>query len=230
MPCKKRVVSESDEFFFPGDDELLKDLPGSTKCTCQENITKSAMSKDKSNDDMLPCPLHHERPNSVLAEMWNDDSKQCEKCNEKNRVWNNDWVKSASAESIWDLDKNSGKSIWNGGEVCSACLGLNNGRPPLSTHQSKLRDDISQDGEQLLSDLSTLQKSYMEQLPATEVSYDISELITGNTERKRRHSPFLETSKNAIPVHRGSWSLSSHMRQDHFMQVTSIPVLHSLTL
>lgn len=62
---------------------------------------------------------------------------------------------------------------------------------PQSIQNMQLREDISQDGEQLLSDLTNLQKSYMEELPmVAEMSCDISELLNNAThkERKRRHS------------------------------------------
>lgn len=61
---------------------------------------------------------------------------------------------------------------------------------PQSIQNMQLREDISQDGEQLLSDLTNLQKSYMEELPlVAEMSCDISELLNAShLERKRRHS------------------------------------------
>ena len=226
VPYKKRVVSEREEFFFPGDEEIL------------DNEQKLFISKHQSNDGLrMNLPFADDyasdsqqiRSNSTLAEMWKCETK-CDKCNSGKSLWNSNWIKTDSIETVWQLDKEALENIWNGGEVCSYCLGLNVGRPPLNSQQSQLREDISQDGEQLLSDLSTLQKSYMEQLPTAEISYDISELITGTKERKRRHSPIIEAAKNAVPVHRGSWSITSHIKHDRFMQVTSIPVLHSVTL
>lgn len=225
VPYKKRVVSEQEEFFFPGDEEILDN----------EQILKS---KQPSNDTLemnfsffnnVDNESQEMKSQSIIAEMWNTEPK-CDKCDSGKSLWNSNWMKTDLVESTWKTDKETLENIWNGGEVCSHCLGLNGRRPPLSMQQSQLREDISQDGEQLLSDLSSLQKSYMEQLPTAEISYDISELIGGTKERKRRHSPIIEAAKNAVPVHRGSWSLTSHIKQDRFMQMTSIPVLHSVTL
>lgn len=81
-------------------------------------------------------------------------------------------------------------------QVCQSCLKSDaadiKAAPgtPQSIQNMQLREDISQDGEQLLSDLTNLQKCYMEELPlVAEMSCDISELLSANhKERKRRHS------------------------------------------
>lgn len=164
MPCKKRVLSESEDYFFPGDRAFLK--LETENCTCQHGTHKPATNTDFSfDDDSTSCPLHVEQSDTSLADfVWKSDAMQCDKCQRKNKSWNK-----TSTESLWQLDKESVHSIWNGGEVCSTCIGLNN--VPPSLQQSRLREDITQDGEQLLSDLSTLQKSYMEQLPVAEASF-----------------------------------------------------------
>ncbi|KAK4882746.1 hypothetical protein RN001_006065 [Aquatica leii] len=203
VPYKKRVMSEPEEFFFPGDEEMLKDEQKFYKYK-QANVNETKMGY--SFDEDLNNDFKETEKNNVLAEMWKGESKQCEKCNYAKSLWNSNWTKDDSIEAIWQLDTDSLGNIWNGAKVCSSCLGMNGGRLPPNSQQSQLREDISQDGEQLLSDLSILQKSYMEQLPVSEITYDISELITGSKERKRRHSPILEATKNAVPVHRGSWT------------------------
>ncbi|KAF5269358.1 hypothetical protein FQA39_LY08750 [Lamprigera yunnana] len=215
VPCKKRVVSEPEEFFFPGDEEMLKEEEPKLYKHKQGNVDN--VTRDECFDGV--------RKSKMLAEMWKGESKQCDKCN----LWNNNLVKNAPISSFCQLDTSYLENIWNGAKVCSSCLDLNGGR--LNSQQSQLlREDISHDGEQLLSDLSILQKSYMEQLPVSEISYDISELIVGAKERKRRHSPHIEAAKNAVPVHhRASWGIS-RIKQDRLMQMTSIPVLHSVTL
>lgn len=81
-------------------------------------------------------------------------------------------------------------------QVCQSCLKCDAAETkaapgtPKSIQNMQLREDISQDGEQLLSDLKNLQKSYMEELPlVAEMSCDISEMLTATpNERKRRHS------------------------------------------
>ncbi|KAB0800769.1 hypothetical protein PPYR_06508 [Photinus pyralis] len=224
VPYKKRVVSEREEFFFPGDEEILdNEQKFKSKQPGYDILTLNLPFSDNFANESQEMVSHNK-----MAKVWSET--KCDKCDGGKSLWNSNWAKADLIESPWKVDKEVLENIWNGGEVCSHCLDLNGRRPPLSMQQSQLREDISQDGEQLLSDLSSLQKSYMEQLPTAEISYDISELIAGPKERKRRHSPTIEAAKNAVPVHRGSWSLTSHIKHDRFMQMTSIPVLHSVTL
>ncbi|XP_018327290.1 uncharacterized protein LOC108738385 isoform X2 [Agrilus planipennis] len=208
VPCKKRNISESD-FYFPGDQDLLSE----TKVT-----------EEKPSDIWIFDQKLDSSPDGIMTEiMWKYDGEGCARCN-KNQWDNGDWVLPEPDKSIWQVDKDSLRNIWNGGEICTDCCSSNGrGKFPL---QSQLREDISQDGEQLLSDLSTLQKTYMEHLPVAEVSYDINELLTAVNDRKRRHSPVPAQTSH----HRGSWSLASSVKQDHLMHMNSVPVLHSVTL
>jgi hypothetical protein len=104
-------------------------------------------------------------------------------------------------------------------QVCHACLG----RPPSTLQHSKLREDVSQDGDQLLSDLSTIQKSYMqENLPLTEFTCDIASFFDP-IERKRRHSLTVTQMDD-------SWSFASRLEEDCLIQMSTMPTLRSVTL
>lgn len=104
--------------------------------------------------------------------------------------------------------------------MCHACLG----RPPSTLQHSKLREDVSQDGDQLLSDLSSIQKSYMQEssLPLTEFTCDISDLLVPK-ERKRRHSLMAATQME-------DWSFASRLEEDCLIQMSTLPTLRSVTL
>ncbi|XP_018580144.1 uncharacterized protein LOC108917844 isoform X2 [Anoplophora glabripennis] len=177
------------------------------------------------------CLVHPARPESMIGEiLWKYEAKTCEKCNNNNVAWNADWLKGGQVDSEWDSQ--SLRNIWNGGEVCETCLNLNgggDGRPPPSL---QLREDISQDGEQLLSDLSSLQKTYMEELPLTEISCDIDEIVPSATpkERKRRHSFIAAHVDEAGLESRGSWSFASRLEEDCLIQMSTLPTLRSVTL
>ncbi|XP_044258861.1 uncharacterized protein LOC123007557 [Tribolium madens] len=135
----------------------------------------------------------------------------CDKCN--NNTWNTNL--GLKTDLRWQFGTTN---IWSGGSVCHACLG----RPPSTLQHSKLREDVSQDGDQLLSDLSTIQKSYMqESLPMTEITYDLAEFFLPK-ERKRRHSLMAQMDD--------SWSFASRLEEDCIIQMSTIPTLRSVTL
>ncbi|KAJ8981773.1 hypothetical protein NQ317_002367 [Molorchus minor] len=184
----------------PRDGELsYEDAAEEISCTCP---TDGITSTDSLS---FNCLVHPTRPESMLSEI----------------LWNR-----INAE--WD-NKNL-RNIWNGGEICESCLASNEcgDRPPPSSQNTQLREDISQDGEQLLSDLSSLQKTYMEELPVAEVSYDISELMSlaAPKERKRRHSFIVD---DGLQGH-GSWSFASRLEEDCLIQMSTLPTLRSITL
>lgn len=154
---------------------------------------------------------------SVMNEiLWSCEPKHCDKCNNKTTAWGNSCV-------VMDKQMIDG-NIWNGGDVCLSCLTGN--YQPLNQQQTELREDVSHDGEQLLSDLSSLQKCYMEEegeeeeLPSVEVSCDISEMIEPK-DRKRRHSNFYDDI---------NWSFASRLKEDCFIQMSTLPTLRSVTL
>lgn len=208
--------------------DYTKEITEENRCTCLTD-KNTAMTMDNSSES---CLVHPTRPESMLGEiLWKYEVKACEKCN-NNVTWNADWLRNSQMDSEWDSQNL--RNIWNGGEVCETCLSLNGdgGRPPPSQQNTQLREDISQDGEQLLSDLSSLQKSYMEELPLAEISCDISELMSTTTtmERKRRHSFIAAHVEEAGLQSRGSWSFASRLEEDCLIQMSTLPTLRSVTL
>lgn len=200
---ESKAASEQSQFFFPDDDSnFLK----------EGKDDGLAMKTDSSiDDDAVNC-----RPNSMIGEfIWKCETKHCDKCNNNTAAW--------TKADTWQ--KQTVDNIWNGGDFCLTCLGVNN--QPLNQQQTQLREDVSHDGEQLLSDLSSLQKCYMDELPTSEISCDISELMESK-DRKRRHSNFYE---DVAGGHRGgSWSFASRLKEDCLIQMSTIPTLRSVTL
>lgn len=198
---------KQESFYFPGDGELL--VEESSECKCSD---KTAGSLEIFADD------------NVLIEIFGKHENKCDLCN-NNSSWESKWYKSKDLDK--KLDKQSIRDIWSGGEVCTTCMNINNSQSSFSVLQSKLREDITQDGEQLLSDLSSIQKSYMEELPVAEVSCNISELI-GMKERKRRHSSI--NYEGAISVQEDCFSFATRLEEDCLMKIATIPTLRSVTL
>ncbi|KRT84087.1 hypothetical protein AMK59_657 [Oryctes borbonicus] len=197
---------EQESFYFPGDQELLID--DSEECECAD---KTAETLEIYGED------------NVLTEIFSKYENKCDQCNN-----NSSWESYLFRKDLdKKLDKQSIRDIWSGGEVCTACMNLNNTHSSLSVLQSKLREDISQDGEQLLSDLSSIQKTYMEELPVAEVSCNISELL-GIKERKRRHSSI--NYEGAISVQEDCFSFATRLEEDCLMNIATIPTLRSVTL
>lgn len=170
---------------------------------------------------------------------WRTSCDNCNKNNNNNMAamsWNADWLRNVPLDSKWD--NQSLRNIWNGGDVCHNCLNLNIGRPPPT--DQLLRDDISQDGEQLLSDLSSLQQNYNEETLPTEIKFDLSSVFQPLKERKRRHS-FIDNrhdaaddddgdNDNTNEMNRSSWSFASRLEEDCLIQMSTIPTLRSVTL
>ncbi|KAI4459229.1 hypothetical protein MML48_6g00012833 [Holotrichia oblita] len=199
---------EQESFYFPGDQELLID-DGVEECECSDKNTETF---EIYGDD------------NVLTEIFGKYENKCDLCN-NNSSWESHWFRSKDLDK--KLDKQSIRDIWSGGEVCTACMNLNNSHSSLTVLQSKLREDISQDGEQLLSDLSSIQKTYMEELPVAEVSCNITELL-GIKERKRRHSSI--NYEGAISVQQDCFSFATRLEEDCLMNIATIPTLRSVTL
>lgn len=217
------VMSHEDDLLFPGDNDLLV-AELKQECTCSSN-KDNAMNLEFSFGNEFDCPVHMARPDSTTAEIFGKSNTKCDHCN--NNTWNSA-VGSGSTEI--DTEKTI-KNIWNGGEFCLTCLGLNKAKvkPQLSMQQHRLREDVSHDGEQLLSDLSNVQKTYMEELPVSEVSCNITELL-GAGERKRRHSLINTIADEHTIVPDSSFSFASRLEEDVLITMTAIPTLRSVTL
>lgn len=217
--CRDESVRCNDEALVVDDKE----------CTCSSNKDNSAMNLEFSLGNEFDCPVHiMTRPDSMTAEIFGKNDSKCDHCN--NNSWNTIVGNGTGVDADYD-DKKSIKNIWNGGEFCLACLGLSRGgKQKLSVQQYRLREDISHDGEQLLSDLSNFQKAYLEELPVSEVSCDITELL-GAGERKRRHSLMNgNLSEHDSIVPEPSFSFASRLEEDVLITMTSIPTLRSVTL
>lgn len=210
------------DMLFPGDNDILV-ADAKQECTCSSN-KDNAMNLEFSYGNEFDCPVHTTRPDSMTAEIFGKTDAKCDHCNKNS--WNAASGDSSDAET--DNDKKSIKNIWNGGEFCLTCLGLNNSKPKLSLQQYRLREDVSHDGEQLLSDLSNFQKAYMDELPISEVSCDITELL-GAGERKRRHS-IMNSNVGEHTIPDSSFSFASRLEEDVLITMTSIPTLRSVTL
>lgn len=73
------------------------------------------------------------------------------------------------------------QQIWSSSEeLCRTCLGVpaGSGPPPGRTLQYfRLREELSEDGEQLLSDLSCVQRVFMERLSSADLSEFMEDLV-----------------------------------------------------
>lgn len=214
------------------DDVTFNDVVADSKeCTCSCNKDNNVLNTDYSLVNDFNCPVHVMiRPDSMTAEIFGKNDTKCDHCN------NSSWDTAVGYSSCDSIDNKSIKNIWNGGEICLACLGLNRGfKQKLSLQQFRLREDVSHDGELLLSDISNVQKNYLQELPVSEVSCDISELIGGAGERKRRHSAINgnninERRRATVVLPESTFSFASRLEEDLLITMTSLPTLRSVTL
>ncbi|XP_074039030.1 uncharacterized protein isoform X2 [Leptinotarsa decemlineata] len=196
---------EEDDFGFLSPEPFLR------YCTCTFDKTTAWKT-----DNSMICPLHPDRPESSPNEiLWKKyETKKCDKCN--NSTPTCDWSKKGQKDSDW---YNQGsRDIWSGEEVCRSCLISNGNDLPRPTASLQLREDIYQDGDQLLSDI----RSYMIETPDND-SHLYEPLPVPPKERKRRHSFILQE----IP---GDWSFASRLEEDCLIQISTLPTLRSVTL
>ncbi|CAH2004226.1 unnamed protein product [Acanthoscelides obtectus] len=130
-----------------------------------------------------PRPSEISRPHSTLTEVvWKYDGMQEGRCSQCGITGNN----KGTTSDNWDGEEEDDglgwnskrlRNIWDGDEICQNCLSKQKDTnadtsntnkpsetPPLSPNRL-LREDISQDGEELLSDLRHMQRAYMEGMP-----------------------------------------------------------------
>lgn len=297
VPAKKRVLCDPEEFFFPGDEDLLSDSidnstggggSGTCECSCSRTRAKLATSLEPLfNASSETCSVHATRPDSMVSELtWNNNNKssgggggatvgggigatsswrKCDKCNNNWSavVWPKQPASNEHVEDWHPRDAQSWQHIWSSNEeLCRTCLGApaGSGLPAgRSLEYFKLRDELSEDGEQLLSDLSCLQRNYMEQLPSSaEMSCDLNEpllaavppapaaagvpapgivdtagiiIAIASKERKRRHSSSQRPLEpvTAAAVARNSWTNASCLRAEQRCPFTP-PLLRPVTL
>ncbi|XP_065157742.1 uncharacterized protein [Atheta coriaria] len=190
------------------------------------------------DEQLSDAESSEQRPDSMMAELFGKEHK-CEQCC-GDSPWSQRQQLAGSAAS---------SNIWNG-EICMSCLRASHSSDggafkvtPLEERQ-QLREDIQEDGEQLLSDLSSLQKSYMEEdLPFAENTCDIGALICstndddddddhgnvhGNTAAWRQLR--IKHNSGGVPIHSASFSFATRLQQDCLLKMATIPTLRSVTL
>lgn len=225
--ASERCMSDAKNNTVSIDDSLRKNFNEANKCSCPIDDGNAMKLEYDVIDNSFNCPVHFARPDSVTAEIFGNYEMKCEKCSHNVNSWNLEW-----AAKTTNLSKVNGKKtedIWNG-EICMACLKLNEKKQPLSKEENQLRLDIIKDGEQLLSDISYLQKNYMEEMPVAEISYDIADLIEKN-DRKRRHS-MGDSLCGEFYSEDGNFSFASFFEENNMYNklTSSIPTLRSVTL
>ncbi|XP_044736077.1 uncharacterized protein LOC123298199 isoform X2 [Chrysoperla carnea] len=166
VPAKRRIC-DTNELFFPGDEELADEID----CTCLEN--QSLFTK---------CKTH------TLSE--------CEQCGDSG--WPTDLPGQFVVPSgLWNNER-----IWSSREkLCSSCGFLNNDNKAPAPPRG-LRDEVRQEGEQLLSDISSIQRLCWFDLGTNFITEERS--ASSREERKRRHSASLRPHTLAwhpIPSH-----------------------------
>lgn len=135
--------SEVDEFYFPGDDELAQNIINSI----DEENDKKVQSDCNSND----IYLDNERMEILeLTSFKKPEMNQCECGNGKD--WQGDWERKLSGKQEWS-------EIWSPQETCESCK-ANSEKISTKDKYCRFREELTQDGEQLLSDLSCLQQLY----------------------------------------------------------------------
>lgn len=196
-----------------------KDEPNKYLCTVDDD------SKTDIKDNWMGNSLFStgSRPSSLMQEIiWSPKTKHCNKCNKDIMDLLGSWNLDKSLGSS-NLDKSQEQgiaSIWNGGDVfCVSCLRANSvNYKPLNQHQTQLRDELSDDADELFSDL---RKVIAESRRNLEVSCYTSEPIEP-ADRKRRLANFCEAS--------ASWSFASRLKEDHLIQMSTLPTFRSAIL
>ena len=208
------VAENEKDIYFPGDQEMLSDDFDDT-CDISDRadtpIDEEAWANSGAREGQVP-----EAFGKYSIDMFNLKTV--------NSIWEPASKLQAATDSYRSLDKQSIRDIWGGNDV-AVCR--QTAQHPTTILQTSLREDIHRDGEQLLSDLSTAQRSYMEELPIAEVTCDLSKII-GVKERKRRHSSI--NMEGEVSMSEESFSFASRLEEDCLMKIAAIPTLRSVTL
>ncbi|KAK6621576.1 hypothetical protein RUM44_001383 [Polyplax serrata] len=142
VSCK----SDDDEFFFPGDNELAQNIINSIE-EHEDIEVDSCEQKGKTNQD---CYYISGKMDALEVSSYHKaESKQCVCGGEKD--WNQNSIDGSNKEKEWS-------QIWKTHVSCESCQ-LNSEK--LSTKDKfRFREELTQEGEQLLLDLSCLQQLY----------------------------------------------------------------------
>lgn len=173
---------------------------GARKCTCEKNINMATKKDFSTGNDSKHCVVHLEA-SEKLAKIWNTDLS---KLKSEGLA-----MKLPECDSIWKFDPvQNDKNV----EQASNCASPNS-------------DCNMDDGaEQLFLDLLTFQKTFAENLDGSHVSLDISELCTSRKDCKNCYSADLVDDSGY------SWSLATQVEHRRMAHMSSVPVLHSVTL
>ncbi|VEN44481.1 unnamed protein product [Callosobruchus maculatus] len=187
------------------------------------------------------------RPDSALSEVvWKYElpKEGCSQCSSNNNNNNNNATLTSwsGAEDGVGWNSKRLRNIWDGEKICQTCLNrtaddanvpateagagskkISEPGPLPPPPNSRLREDISQDGEQLLSDLRHLQKAYMEEMPQA-----VEDMLAEN-EKKMHGSAYLG-GYGCFGNTGGLWSFASRLEEDCLIQMSTLPTLRSVTL
>ncbi|XP_049833219.1 uncharacterized protein LOC126276266 isoform X1 [Schistocerca gregaria] len=136
-----------------------------------------------------------------MSYRWSAAVKNCCKCNRNSTAWKTGWLKEShglpmSRDEIWSASVSTIQShawydIWSGtydgtGDTCKKCAGVDHtASQDMNPEHMKLREELSLDGEQLLSDLRYVQHLYQ--------GSDSNDSGAGCTEKMQCLSPSSET-------------------------------------
>lgn len=172
---------------------------------------------NNSNDSKITPPLKQSDQNVAMRmsedvtvsseEMsyrWSAAVKNCCKCNRNSAAWKTGWQKEShglpvSRDEIWGSSVSTAQShawydIWSGtydsiGDTCKKCAGVDHTTSQdMNPEHMKLREELSLDGEQLLSDLRYMQHLYQ--------GSDSNDSGAGCAEKMQCLSPSSETEAN----------------------------------
>nr|CAH7741890.1 unnamed protein product [Callosobruchus chinensis] len=186
------------------------------------------------------------RPDSALSEVvWKYElpKEGCSQCGSSSNNNNATWTSWSGREEGVGWNSKRLRNIWDGEEICQTCLNrtadanvdvtgtaasskkkVSEPAPLPPPPNSRLREDISQDGEQLLSDLRHLQKAYMEEMPQA-----VEDMLAEN-EKKMHGSAYLGGGYGCFGNTGGLWSFASRLEEDCLIQMSTLPTLRSVTL
>nr|CAD7395519.1 unnamed protein product [Timema poppensis] len=172
VDTKRSRQDDPEEFFFPGDELFAAKSIGEQQSECCEESLPPKLTC------CALCSLHCSNLGKVegAGPAW----KVCCRCGNNNNLlaWRNGWlqtVKNLDVAGVWSpgIEKSAGVpmqswyDIWRArpesvGKLCDSCA-YSHCVDPIgkSLQHCQLREELSQDGEQLLSDLSYLQHLYL---------------------------------------------------------------------
>ncbi|XP_063231795.1 uncharacterized protein LOC134536133 isoform X2 [Bacillus rossius redtenbacheri] len=167
------TVDETEEFFFPGDEHLVAKLINDIdNDDCGEANSSDCSSCNLNGGDGTEALDIRPDVDRKGSDEWSNNIKICFKCNNNNNIlaWRNGWLDSDEGKmELWNNSTTeipSWPDIWSdcadvaaGKAACERCVLAGEGAG--SVQRRRLREELSRDGEQLLSDLSYFQHLYL---------------------------------------------------------------------